>query len=117
MDNMYYFEVPFETKCEKCGKTYSGIIKRGPLQIGSNVLSTGLQGTMNVAEMKLSKRLIEGDIENRTHKYFTVENSGKCPHCNSVQSWYPMAKPSKPSSIGLYIAALICFPLLAFFSQ
>ena len=113
MNNMYYYEVPFEVKCEKCGKKYHGIIKRGPLQIGGSVLSTGLQAGVNSAEMKLSKKLIEGDLENGTHKYFSVEKSAKCPHCDSMQSWYPLNPPSKPSHIGVYIITLITFPLLA----
>ena len=113
MDNMYYFEVPYTCTCEKCGKSFGGIIKRGPLQIGSNVLSTGLQAGVNSAEMRLSKRLIEGDIENRTAKYFTADNKATCPDCNARQSWLPINQPKKPSHVGSYIAALIFFPLIA----
>ena len=112
MDNMYFFEVPFTCICEDCKKDFGGIIKRGPLQIGSSILSTGLQEGMNSAEKKLSKTLIEGDLANGTRKYFTVENDGKCPHCNIRQSWYSMAEPKKSLGIGLYVLALIVFPLL-----
>lgn len=112
MNNMYYFEVPYTCNCEVCGKQFSGTIKRGPLQIGSNVLSTGMQAGMNSAEMKLSKRLIEGDIANGTSKYFTA-SLYNCPSCTARQSWIPMVKPKKPSYISLYIAGVVGFSLLA----
>ena len=108
MNNMYYFEVPFTCKCEKCGKEMSGIIKRGPLQVGGNVLSTGLQTGVYNAEMKFSKKLIESDIENGTAKSFTA-SLYTCTSCGARQSWFPMAKPKKPSYISLYIAGLIFF--------
>lgn len=112
MSNLYYFEVPYICKCEKCGKQMSGIIKRGPLQIGSNVLSTGLQVGVNNAEMKFSKKLIESDIANGTAKQFTA-SLHTCPGCGTRQSWIPMMEPKKPSYIGLYIAGVIAFTLLA----
>ena len=111
MSNMYIFKVPYTCKCEKCEKEISGMIERGPLQIGSGVLSTGLQTGMYNSEMKFSKKLIESDLENGTTKYFKVSPE-KCPSCGTRQTWYPMAKPKKPSYIGLYIAGLVFFPLI-----
>ena len=109
---MYYFEVPYSCTCESCGKKFNGIIKRGPLQIGGNVLSTGMNVAMNSAEMKFSKRLIEREIEDGTSRSFIVDDDAKCPHCNSRQSWYFIAKPKKNSHIGLYIFGIIGFSLL-----
>ena len=113
MSNMYYFEVPYTCTCEVCGKKFDGIIKRGPLQIGSSVLSTGMQAGVNSTEMKFSKSLIESDINSGRKRYFTTDNNSKCLYCNSRQSWDPITPPVKPSYIGLYIAALIFFPLIA----
>ena len=112
MSNMCYFEVPYTCKCEKCGKEMSGTIRRGPLQVGGKVLSTGLQAGVNSAEMKFSKKLIESDIENGTAKSFTA-SLHTCTSCGARQSWVPMAKPKKPSYISLYIAGLIVFPLIS----
>ena len=112
MNNMYYFEVPYSCTCESCGKKFKGIIKRGPLQIGGSVLTTGMNVAMNSAEMKLSKRLIENDLEDGTTTSFFVDNDAKCPYCKLRQSWYPMMKPKKGSYIGLYIFSIIGFGLL-----
>ena len=111
MENMYFFEVPYMCKCEECGNEISGIIKRGPLQVGSNILTTGMQVAMNSAEMKLSKRIIENALENETGNGFSASEY-ICPKCNARQSWKPMTKPKKPSHIGSYILSLIFFPLV-----
>lgn len=111
MDNMYYFEVPYTCECEECGNKMSGIIKRGPLQIGSNVLTTGMQMGINSAEMRLSKRIIESNLENGTGNGF-IASQYICPKCNARQSWKPVMKPKKPSHIGSYILSLIFFPLV-----
>ena len=111
MGNMYFYEVPYTCECEVCGKKISGVIKRGPLQIGSGALPSDMQVGVNNSEMKLSKRLIERDLENNTAKSFTASND-ICPHCKERQSWVPIMEPKKPSYISLYVAGIIFFPLI-----
>ena len=111
MSNTYMFEVPFTCKCEACGAQMTGIIKRGPLIVGSNILSSGMQTGAEIAEMKLAKSIVEGNLENRTGNGFSADTA--CPECGVMQSWKPVHEPKKSSYVGMYILCLIVFPLLA----
>ena len=111
MNNMYWFEVPYTCNCEACGARMSGVIRRGPLEVGGAVLSTGMQAGMKIAEMKLAKSIIERNLENREGLGFIADTA--CPECGILQSWKPVQKPGKSSYVGLYIFSLIGLSLLA----
>ena len=112
MGKHYYFEVDYKCTCEVCGSEFHGIMKRGPLEYNGGVLPAVMAVTMDAADMKLSKKLIESAVEGNGTQPYIAEKADKCPICGARQSWYPIAEPRKPGGIGGYIAAAIVGALL-----
>lgn len=112
MGKHYFYEVDYRCDCEVCGKSFAGVIKRGPLEYAGGIIPSGVGETIDEADMKLSKKLIQDRIDGTGNQGFM---SDLCPYCGARQSWSPMGKPSKPGGIGGYIAAGIAGMVLGLF--
>ncbi len=105
MGKHYFYEVDYRCSCEVCGKQFSGVIRRGPLEYTGGVIPTGIAAAIDSADMQLSKKLIQSKIDGTGNQGFEANNADHCPHCGARQSWYPMARPAKPGGIGSYLIA------------
>ena len=115
MARHYYYQVDYCCDCEVCGKRFSGVMQRGPLEYGSDILSTGLNQTVAAADMSLSRKLIQNAIDGTGNQPYSVTNDAACPFCGARQSWYPVREPKKATGIGCLILMAImgaCLGLL-----
>lgn len=104
MAGYYYYEVDYTCKCEVCGNRFSGIMKRGPLEYPGGVIPTGMGASINAADMKLSKHLIEDAVDGSGNQPYLASNADKCPNCGARQSWYhPLSEPKDPAGAGGYV--------------
>lgn len=108
MSSYYFYEVDYTCTCEVCGNKFSGIMRRGPLEYPGGVIPTGMGSSINAADMKLSKNLIESAVEGSGNQPYTASNADKCPDCGARQSWYrPLKEPEKPGGASGYVKAVI----------
>ena len=105
MAKHYFYEVDYRCDCEACGKQFSGVIRRGPLEYAGGVIPAGIGAAVDAADMQLSRKLIQSRIDGTGNQPFEAVNADHCPYCGERQSWYPMAEPKKPGGIGGYIFA------------
>lgn len=105
MAKHYFYEADYRCDCEVCGKKFSGVIRRGPLEYAGGVIPAGIGAAVDAADMKLSRELIQSRIDGTGNQPFTAVHADHCPYCGARQSWYPMAEPKKPGGIGGYIFA------------